>query len=86
MGDFDRLFQWLSPADPFFSMGRVRRYDQPADERRDNQQRDFDEDLEEHLPPKRRYREEYLEKSKRGIDRAERAGYKAAMAHEDKGE
>ena len=57
MGDFERLFQWLSPADPFFSMGRVRRYDQPADERRDNQQRDFDEDLEEHLPPKRRYRE-----------------------------
>ena len=86
MEEFERLFQWLAPGDPFFSMGRVRRYDQPADERRDNEQRDFDEDFEQHLPPKRRYREEYYEKSKRAIDRAERAGYKAARSHEEKGE
>ena len=70
--DFERLFQFLSPADPFFSLGRVKRYNQEPDERRDNQQRDFDEDLEEHLPPKRRYREEYLEKSRREIERAVR--------------
>ena len=67
----DELFRYYWPNDHFFSTTKVKRYDQPPDDRRDNEERATDEwDLE--LPEKRLRCEEYLYKSMREIEREER--------------
>ena len=40
--DFERLFQSLSPDEPFFPLGRVKRYNQSPDEKKDVEQREYD--------------------------------------------
>jgi hypothetical protein len=67
----EEVFRNYWPNDNYFSTNKVKRYDQPPDDRRDNEYRATDE-WDEHLPDKRKRREEYYYKSSREIERDER--------------
>ena len=74
----EEVFRDYRPNDHFFSTTKVKRYDQPPDDQRDNEQRaTYEWDLE--LPDKRQRREDYLYKSSREIEREER---KVKACHE----
>ena len=76
----EEVFRDNWPNDHFFSTTKVKRYDQPPDDRRENEQRaTYEWDLELELPDKRQRREDYLYKSSREIERDER---KVIACHE----